>query len=174
MMMEAYWPLRRCRFKQEILTAVSNLVDVHKDDLHVDTLSRANASISGTCSTSNPRSKVDVEVEIYFGELTVKREDNPMTWWFQNSCRFPSLSVTWHAHQAVLQVRDFSVLLEMNSDNRNRLLPLELSPARLQIFHTTTAHSLSASIPLPQDLQTSNCTKSETLQAVSACDIITK
>ena len=35
---------------------------------NVDTLSRARTSISVAYSTSNPKSKVDVEMEIYFSE----------------------------------------------------------------------------------------------------------
>lgn len=108
------------------------------DDVDEDDVSAEDASTStSTAITASPnvdavpvgqRSQVQMEMDVYFAEPTIKRDDNPLKWWSQNSWRFPLMAELAKVYLApppssVASERLFSTAGDIITDNRSRLLP---------------------------------------------------
>ena len=74
------------------------------------------------------RSKVQMEMDVYFAEPCINRITDSLTWWLDNAWRFPLLSGLAKRYLApppssVASERLFSTAGDVLTDNRSRLLP---------------------------------------------------
>jgi len=74
------------------------------------------------------KSSVQLEMDVYFREPTISRDDDMLTWRSRNASRFPLMSKLAKKYLApppssVASERLFSTAGDVLTDNRNRLLP---------------------------------------------------
>ena len=71
---------------------------------------------------------MQLEMELYFSEPTISRDDDMQTWWRKNASRLPLMSAPAKKCLApplssVASERLFSTAGDVLTDNRSRLLP---------------------------------------------------